>query len=43
MKIRETLKMNQNPCGLVVDPLTEMPAMGNKQKNKKNKKSSCIY
>ena len=30
MKIRETLKMNQNPCGLVEDPLAEMPAMGNK-------------
>ena len=30
MKIRETLKMNQNRCGQFVDTLAEMPAMGNK-------------
>ena len=30
MKRREMLKNNQNPCGLFVDPLAEMSAMGNK-------------
>ena len=30
MKRREILKMNKNPYGLVVDPLAEISAMGNK-------------
>ena len=30
MNKRDTIKMNHNPCGLFVDPLAEMPAMGNK-------------